>query len=62
MNCRTPSEATYIPPSSLQFTDISDYKEAIILALSLSSARSNAAKSIHSKHSTITKDNMTIKG
>ena len=44
MDCETPSEAAYIPPSSLQLTDIEDYKDEITLVLS--SARTEAAKSI----------------
>ena len=41
MDYRTPSEAVYIPPISLQLTG---YKEEATLALS--STRANAAKSI----------------
>jgi len=44
MDCKTPSEAAYIPPSSLQLTDIEDYKDEVTLVLS--SARTEAAKSI----------------
>ena len=44
MDCKTLSEAAYTPPSSLQLTDIEDYKYEVTLVLS--SARTEAAKSI----------------
>ena len=43
-DCKTPSEVAYIPPSSLQLTDIEDYEDEVTLVLS--SARTEAAKSI----------------
>ena len=44
MDCRTPTEAAYLPPSSLRPADVSDYREELILSLSL--ARKLAAESI----------------
>ena len=44
VDCRTPTEAAYIPPSSLHPTDVTEYKEE--LCLSLSVARELAAKNI----------------
>lgn len=44
VDCRTPTEAAYIPPSSLYPADVSEYKEA--LCLSLSAAKDLAAKNI----------------
>ena len=43
-DCRTPSEAALLPPSSLDPTTISDYREHVML--SLSSARDLAVQSI----------------
>jgi len=44
VDCRTPSESALLPPSSLDPTDVADYREE--LALSLSSARALAASQI----------------
>ena len=44
VDCRSPSEASFLPPSTLQPTDVDDYREELVL--SLSSARSNASLSI----------------
>ena len=44
MDCRTPSEAALLPPTSIQPTDMSDFREE--LTLSLSSARKIAASCI----------------
>jgi len=44
MDCKTPSEAAYIPPSSLQLTKIDDYKDEVTLVLS--ATRHEAAKSM----------------
>ena len=44
MDCRTPTEAALLKPSSLQPGDIQDYREE--LSLSLSSAREIAAKAV----------------
>ena len=41
MDCRSPSEASLLPPSTLQPTDVRDYWEELVL--SLSAARSNAS-------------------
>jgi len=53
MDCKTPSEAAYIPPSSLKLTDIEDYKDEVTLVLS--SARTEAVKSIYNEHNNATK-------
>ena len=42
MDCRTPTEAALLPPSPIQPTDVSDYREK--LTMSLSSAREPAAR------------------
>lgn len=44
VDCRTPTEAVHIPPSSLHPADVSEYKEE--LCLSLSVARDLAARNI----------------
>ena len=44
LDCRSPTEAALLPPSSLQVADVQDYREELVL--SLSSARELAAKSI----------------
>ena len=44
VDCRNPSEATLLPPHELEATDVSDYREQVIL--SLSTARQLAAVSI----------------
>ena len=44
MDCRTPTEAAMLPPSGVQFTDVSTYREE--LTVSLASARNLAASSI----------------
>ena len=44
LDCRSPTEAALLPPSSLQVTDVQDYREELVL--SLSSAWELAAKSI----------------
>ena len=44
MDCRTPSTAALLPPSSLQLSDVTNYTEEVTLALS--TARTTAAKSI----------------
>ena len=44
VDCRTPSEAALLPPHELEATDVSDYREQVIL--SLSTARQLAAVSI----------------
>ena len=43
VDCRSPSEAALLPPSTLQPTNVDDYREELILSLS---ARASAAKSI----------------
>ena len=45
LDCRSPTEAALLPTHPLEPTDISDYREELML--SLSSARDLAAKSIH---------------
>jgi len=49
VDCRTPSESAPLPPSSLEPTDVTDYREE--LALSLSSARTLAASQIQKAQS-----------
>ena len=44
IDCRTPTEAAYLPPSSVHPADVNDYREELML--SLSSAREIAAASI----------------
>ena len=44
MDCRSPTEAALLPPTPIQVTDVSDYREE--LALSLSAAQHSAAKCI----------------
>ncbi len=44
MDCRSPTEAALLPPSTVHPTDVSDYREQLML--SLSSARDSAAKCI----------------
>ena len=44
VDCRTPTEVTYLPPTSLHPTDVSEYQEE--LQLSMSVARKLAAESI----------------
>ena len=44
MDCRYPTEAALMPPSPIEPTDVSDYREELILALS--SARQLAAEAI----------------
>ena len=44
MDCRTPTEAAFLPPASLQPTEVEDYREEVMI--SLSSARDLAAKSV----------------
>jgi len=44
MDCRAPTEATLLPPEPLTMTDVGDYKEQLILSLSL--ARDLAATNI----------------
>ena len=44
IDCHTPTEAAYLPPSSLCPADVSDYREELMLSLSL--ARKLAAESI----------------
>ena len=44
VDCRTPTEADYLPPSSIHPADVSDYREELML--SVSSARELAASSI----------------
>jgi len=34
MDCRTPTEAAFLPPSQLQMCDVADYREELTLALS----------------------------
>jgi len=43
-DCRSPTEAAYLPTESIEYTDISDYQEELVL--SLSSARELAASNI----------------
>ena len=43
-DCRTPSEAALLPPSDLEPTPVSDYRDKVML--SLSSARDSAVQSI----------------
>jgi len=45
MDCRTPTEAVFLPLSHLQISDATDYIEELTLALS--SARCRAVSSIH---------------
>ena len=45
LDCRSPTEAALLPTHPLEPTDISDYREELML--SLSAARDLAAKSIH---------------
>ena len=42
MDCRTPTEAALLPPKPLRTTEISDYREEMVIALS--SARALAMK------------------
>ena len=44
VDCRTPTEPAYLPPTSLHPTDVSEYQEE--LQLSVSVARKLAAESI----------------
>ena len=44
MDCRSPTEAALLPPTSTQVTDVSDYREELVLPLSV--ARDSAAKCI----------------
>ena len=44
MDCRSPTEAALMPPSPIQVTDVSDYREELVS--SLSAARHSAAKCI----------------
>ena len=44
MDCRSPTEAALLPPTPTQVTDVSDYREELVL--SLSAARDSAAKCI----------------
>ena len=44
VDCRTPTDAEFLNPTSLQLTDIQDYREE--LSLSLASARDIAAKAV----------------
>ena len=44
IDCRTPTEAAFLPPSQLQISDVTDYREELTLALS--TARNTAAASI----------------
>ena len=44
MDCRSPTEAALLPPTLIQATDVSDYREQLVL--SLSAARDSASKSI----------------
>ena len=44
VDCRTPSESALLPPSSLDPSDVTDYREE--LAFSLSSARTLAASQV----------------
>ena len=44
LDCRTPTEAAFLPPMQLQVADVDDYRQELIM--SLSSARELAAKSI----------------
>lgn len=44
VDCRSPTEAAFLPPTPLQITEVEDYREQ--LTLSLSSARDLAAKSV----------------
>ena len=44
LDCRTPTEAAFLPPAQLQVADVDDYRQELVM--SLSSARELAAKSI----------------
>ena len=44
MDCRTPTEAAFVPPTRSNLSDISDYREQVTTALS--TARSTAVKNI----------------
>ena len=44
MDCRSPTEAALLPPTPIQVTDVSNYREELVL--SLSAARHSAAKCI----------------
>ena len=44
IDCRTPSEAALLPPSSLEPVDVSDYRQQMVLSLSL--ARKNATECV----------------
>ena len=44
IDCRTPTEAAYLPPSQLQPADVSEYREE--LCVSISTARQLAANAI----------------
>ena len=45
LNCRTPTEAAFLPPAQLQVADVDDYRQELIV--SLSSSRELVAKSIY---------------
>ena len=49
VDCRTPTEAALLPPHELEATEVSDYREEVIL--SLSTARKLAAESIRAAQS-----------
>ena len=44
MDCRSPTKAALLPPTPIQVTDVSNYREELVL--SLSAARHSAAKCI----------------
>ena len=44
LDCRTPTEAVFLPPAQLQVADVDDYRQELVV--SLSSARELAAKNI----------------
>jgi len=44
MDCRTPTEAAFVPPVESSLTDVTDYREQLTRALS--TARSTAVKNI----------------
>ena len=44
VDCRTPTEPAFLPPSQLQITDVTDYREELTMALS--TARNTAVASI----------------
>ena len=55
MDCRTPTEAAMLPPSVVQLTDVSTYREE--LTVSLASARNLAASSIRQAQKKYKKSN-----